>query len=173
MTDRDYGGGCDDAGVASTPTDAPGSERGRTILRWVLGGVLVVAGTGHLTAQREEFQAQVPDWMPIDDDVVVVASGVVEIVLGLALLLVRRQRTAVGLVVAGFFVVIFPGNIAQYVEGTDAFGLDTDAKRFVRLFFQPVLVLWALWSTGASRWLASRWAARSGPAADVSDAARR
>jgi uncharacterized membrane protein len=145
----------------SAAADTASPERGRTILRWALGGVLVVAGTGHLTAQREEFQAQVPDWMPIDPDAVVLASGVVEIVLGLALLIVRRQRTAVGLVVAGFFVVIFPGNIAQFVEGTDAFGLDTAAKRFVRLFFQPVLVLWALWSTGASRWLAARWTART------------
>jgi uncharacterized membrane protein len=140
----------------SAPAKRSRSDPGRTLLRWALGGVLVVAGTGHLTTQRDEFQAQVPDWVPVDHDVVVVASGVVEIALGLALLLVRRRRTAVGLVVAGFFVVIFPGNIAQYVEGTDAFGLDTDTKRLVRLFFQPVLVVWALWSTGASRWLARR-----------------
>jgi uncharacterized membrane protein len=110
--------------------------------------VLVVAGTGHLTTQREEFRAQVPDWMPVDDDLVVLASGVVEIALGLALIGLRRQRAAVGLVAAGFFVVIFPGNLAQYVEGTDAFGLDTDRARLVRLFFQPVLVLWALWAGG-------------------------
>jgi len=133
----------------------------RTVARWLLGGTLVVAGTGHLTNQREEFRAQVPDWMPIDDDAVVLASGVVEITLGLALILLNRQRAAVGLVVAGFFVVIFPGNIAQYAEGTDAFGLDTDTKRLVRLFFQPVLVVWALWSTGAWRWLAQRAAARA------------
>jgi hypothetical protein len=81
--------------------------------------------------------------------------------LGLALILLRRQRAAVGLVVAGFFVVIFPGNIAQYTEGTDAFGLDTDTKRLVRLFFQPVLVVWALWSTSAWRWLARRSVART------------
>jgi uncharacterized membrane protein len=135
-----------------------GTENGtiRTVARWALGGTLVVAGTGHLTTQREEFQAQVPEWMPIDDDLVVVASGVVEIVLGLALILLRRQRVAVGLVVAGFFVAIFPGNVAQYVEGTDAFGLDTDTKRLIRLFFQPVLVVWALWSTGATRLLRRR-----------------
>lgn len=123
----------------------------RTIARWALGGTLVVAGTGHLTSQREQFRAQVPGWIPIDDDLVVLASGVVEIALGLALILLRRQRRVVGLVVAGFFVVIFPGNVAQYTEGTDAFGLDTDTKRLVRLFFQPVLVVWALWSTGAWR----------------------
>lgn len=133
----------------------------RTVARWALGGTLLVAGTGHLTTQREEFRAQVPEWMPIDDDVVVLASGVVEIALGMALVLLRRQRAAVGLVVAGFFVVIFPGNVAQYAEGTDAFGLDSDTKRLVRLFFQPVLVAWALWSTGATRWLPRRSVSRT------------
>jgi uncharacterized membrane protein len=137
------------------------NDRIRTIARWALGGTLVVAGTGHLTTQRQEFRAQVPEWVPLDDDLVVLASGVVEIALGLALLLLGRQRAAVGLVVAGFFVVIFPGNIAQYAEGTDAFGLDTDTKRLVRLFFQPVLVVWALWSTGASRWFVRRRAPRA------------
>ena len=126
-------------------------DRARTLARWALGGILVLAGTGHLTAQREEFRAQVPEWVPVDDDVVVVASGIVELVLGAALIFVRRRRVAVGLVVAGFFIAIFPGNIGQWREGTDAFGLDTDTKRFVRLLFQPLLVVWALWSTGASR----------------------
>ena len=133
------------------------NERVRDGARWLLGASLVLAGSGHLTFQREEFRAQVPDWFPIDADLVVVLSGVVEIVLGMALLFLSRYRVLVGWVVAAFFVVIFPGNIAQYVEGTDAFGLDSDAKRFVRLFFQPVLVAWALWSTGAWRtWRAWR-----------------
>ena len=126
-------------------------DRTRTIGRWALGGALLVAGTGHLTAQREEFQAQVPDWFPVDADVVVVASGVVELSLGLALILARRRRTAVGWIVGGFFVVIFPGNVAQLIEGTDAFGLDSNLKRALRLPFQPLLVAWALWSTGAWR----------------------
>jgi uncharacterized membrane protein len=127
-----------------------GAEVVRTVGRWVLGGALVFAGVGHLTAQRTEFQAQVPEWFPVEADVVVVVSGVIEIVLGLALVAGRR-RVAVGWVVAAFFVVIFPGNIAQWMEGTDAFGLDTDGARLTRLFFQPVLVAWALWSTGAWR----------------------
>lgn len=125
----------------------------KRVARWVLGGALIAAGTGHLTVQREEFRAQVPNWFPIDDDAVVLASGVVEIVLGLALLLVGRRRALVGVAAAGFFVAIFPGNIAQFIEQTDAFGLDSDAKRFGRLFFQPVLVAWALWSTGGWEWL--------------------
>ncbi|HEY9558030.1 MAG TPA: hypothetical protein VIR58_14930 [Acidimicrobiales bacterium] len=126
-------------------------DRLRTAARWLLGLALPGAGIGHLTTQREEFQAQVPDWFPIDADLVVLASGVVEITLGVALLLLGRHRVAVGWVVAAFFVVIFPGNIAQLVEGTDAFGLDSDGARFGRLFFQPVLIAWALWSTGAWR----------------------
>ena len=124
----------------------------RTVVRWALGAALLFAGVGHLTNQREEFQAQVPDWFPGDPDVVVVVSGIAEIVLGLALIVAsRRWRPLVGWVVAAFFVVIFPGNIAQWVEGTDAFGLDSDTARFVRLFFQPVLIVWALWSTKAWR----------------------
>ena len=133
-----------------------GESTGRTVARWALGGVLLVAGIGHLTTQREEFQAQVPDWVPVDDDVVVVASGVVEMALGASLILLRRQRVAVGLVAAGFFIAVFPGNIGQWREGTDAFGLDSDTKRFVRLLFQPLLVVWALWSTGASRLFSRR-----------------
>ena len=133
------------------------SDPVRTLARWVLGGALLVAGTGHLTTQREEFRAQVPSWFPADDDAVVVASGVVELLLGAALILSGRRRAPiVGLVVAGFFVAIFPGNIAQWAEHKDGFGLDTDAKRFARLWFQPVLVIWALWSTGAWRRLRQR-----------------
>ncbi len=123
----------------------------RTIARVVLGAFLVAAGTAHLTFARESFAAQVPSWFPLDTDVVVVASGVVELLLGAALLLLGRYRVLVGWVVAAFFVAVFPGNIAQYVEGVSAFGLDTDAARLTRLFFQPVLVVWALWSTGAWR----------------------
>lgn len=109
---------------------------------------MVGAGVMHLTTQRQEFQAQVPSWFPIDEDLTVVASGVVEISLGAAFIALPKQQRLVGGLLAAFFVAIFPGNIAQYVEGVDAFGLDTDRKRLVRLFFQPLLVLWALWGGG-------------------------
>lgn len=116
--------------------------------RIVLGTFMVGAGVLHLTTQREEFQAQVPDWFPLDKDLTVVGSGVVEISLGAAFVALPRHRRTIGALLAAFFVAIFPGNIAQYVEGTDAFGLDTDRARLIRLFFQPVLVLWALWGGG-------------------------
>jgi uncharacterized membrane protein len=123
----------------------------RTAARLVLGAFLLFAGTAHLTVARAEFAAQVPAWLPLETDVVVVASGVVELLLGAALVFLGRHRVVVGWVVAAFFVAIFPGNVAQYVDGVSAFGLDTDGARLTRLFFQPVLVLWALWCTGAWR----------------------
>lgn len=123
----------------------------RVVAQVGLGLFLVGAGYSHLTVNRIAFQAQVPTWLPLDPDFVVLASGVVEILLGLSLLALWRYRANVGLVVALFFVAIFPGNINQFVNRIDAFGLNTDTARGVRLLFQPVLVLWALWSTGAMR----------------------
>jgi len=138
------------------------NQKVRTIARCGLGAALIVAGTGHLTVQRDEFQAQVPNWFPVDEDAVVVVSGLVELALGAALLAIGRRRAPiVGVVVAGFFIVVFPGNIGQLMDHADAFGLDSAAKRVARLFFQPLLVLWALWSTGGWAWLRQRFAGRS------------
>lgn len=123
----------------------------RSVSQVALGVVLLAAGVSHLTVSRIEFQAQVPTWLPLDPDFVVVSSGVVEILLGIALITLWPLRRRVGLVTALFFVAIFPGNINQFVNGIDAFGLNSDSARATRLLFQPVLVLWALWSTGALR----------------------
>jgi uncharacterized membrane protein len=129
------------------------------LARLALAAVLLVAGVGHFVA-AEEFLAQVPPWMPAPQAVVAI-SGVMELALGVALILARgRYRPVVGWIVAAFFVVVFPGNIWQFIEGRSAFGLDSDAARFIRLFMQPVLVVWALWATGA--W--SAWRARSNSA---------
>jgi len=126
----------------------------RAVGRFLLGGFLLLAGISHLTVSRVAFRAQVPTWLPVDTDLVVVASGIVEIVLGLSLVLLARRRVIVGLVVAVFFLLVFPGNISQLVTHTDSFGLNTDLARGIRLLFQPLLVVWALWCTGA--WMAIR-----------------
>lgn len=136
----------------STLTETTAQKAGRI----ALGLVMTVAGLGHLTFARTEFQAQVPAWVPMPADVVVVGSGLVEIALGIAMIALPQRRAVVGLVLAAFFVAIFPGNIAQWVHRRDAFGLDTDTARLVRLFFQPLLIGWALWSTGAWRILLRR-----------------
>jgi uncharacterized membrane protein len=125
----------------------------KTLAQLGLGAFLLSAGISHLGSNRTEFLAQVPTWLPLDADFVVVASGLVEITLGVLLittaLILKKYRSVIGLITALFFILIFPGNINQYVNQIDAFGLDTDTKRLIRLFFQPPLVIWALWSSGA------------------------
>ena len=123
----------------------------RIIARVALGLALAYAGIGHLTTSRLEFQAQVPAWLPFDPDFVVVASGVVEIVLGLSLIFLYKWAPFVGLATGLFFIAIFPGNISQFLTETDAFGLNSDTARATRLLFQPVLVIWAIWSTNAMK----------------------
>lgn len=111
----------------------------------LLGTGLVFAGIGHLTFARKAFQAQVPDWVPLKKDDTVIYSGIGEITLGAALILAPKQyEKPLGILAASMFIAVFPGNIAQYTNNRSAFGLDTDAKRFARLFFQPVLIYWAL-----------------------------
>ncbi|MCX6445076.1 MAG: hypothetical protein NTY85_06050 [Actinobacteria bacterium] len=121
----------------------------RRVPQVVLGFALASAGIGHLTTSRQEFQAQVPTLFKEYADFVVLASGVVEILLGLSLIALWKYRVHVGWVVAFFFVAVFWGNISQYINGVDAFGLDSDQARLIRLFFQPLLVIWAMGSTGA------------------------
>ena len=125
----------------------------RMIARIALGAFMVLAGIGHLTFARAEFQAQVPEFIPLSPDLTVLISGAVEIALGVSLILARKRRAVVGVILAAFFVAIFPGNIAQWIHHRDAFGLNSDQARLVRLFFQPVLIAWALWSTGGWRLL--------------------
>ena len=127
----------------------------KSLAQIALGAFLLSAGISHLDSNRTEFLAQVPTWLPLDADFVVVASGLVEITLGVLLittvLVFKKYRRQVGLITGIFFILIFPGNINQYVNQIDAFGLDTDTKRLIRLFFQPPLVIWALWSTNVIR----------------------
>ncbi len=139
----------------------------RTVLQGLLGAALLFTGTAHLGFARDTFRAQVPPWLPLDVDLVVVLSGLVELAIGAALMVTlvlggRSGRALAGLAAAALFVAVFPGNITQYVEGRDAFGLDTDRGRLIRLAFQPLLIAWALWSTGAWGWARSRLSARRG-----------
>ncbi|MCB0930996.1 MAG: hypothetical protein KDB71_03740 [Mycobacterium sp.] len=133
-------------------TGSPAAETtAQKIGRMALGLFMTFAGIGHVTFAREEFRAQVPTWVPGSPDVTVLASGAVEIALGASMIVLTKRRAVVGLLLAAFFVAVFPGNIAQFVNHRDAFGLNSDRARFVRLLFQPVLIAWALWSTGAWR----------------------
>ena len=140
--------------MSGTGVERPRSTRSRTIARVVLGATLIFTGVSHLSFGRTAFYAQVPPWLPVNADFIVISSGVVEIVLGASLALLARWRVPVGVLVAIFFVAVFPGNVSQFVTHANAFGLDSDLARGIRLLFQPLLVVWALWCTGA--WSAVR-----------------
>jgi uncharacterized membrane protein len=122
----------------------------KIVLRIILGIFMLYAGIGHLTFLREEFYAQVPKWLILGEgfmDFIVIASGLLEIIIGGLLIIGGKFKIKTGITLAIFFVLVFPGNINQYIYSIDAFGLDTDIKRLVRMFFQPVLIVWSLWST--------------------------
>lgn len=121
----------------------------RRVPQVVLGFALAYAGIGHLTTSRVEFQAQVPTIFKDYADLVVLASGVVEIILGVGLIALWKFRVEIGWLTGFFFIAVFWGNISQFVNGIDAFGLNSDRARFIRLLFQPLLVHWAIGSTGA------------------------
>lgn len=125
------------------------STRAKSAVRIILGIFLTVAGISHLTFERKTFLAQVPHWIPMNADLVVLLSGVVEILLGVSLLFILKNKATVGWIVALFFVAVFPGNIAQLVNQKDAFGLNSDLLRWIRLPFQPILIILVLWSTSA------------------------
>ncbi|HDZ13519.1 hypothetical protein LCGC14_1044660 [marine sediment metagenome] len=131
----------------------------QNIFRIVLGAFMLYAGIGHLSFLRTEFQAQVPTWITTDKgfmDFIVVASGVVEILFGALMIYGGKLKVKTGIALAIFYILIFPGNINQYVNEIDSFGLDTDWQRLIRLIFQPVLIIWALWSTGALNYLLTK-----------------
>lgn len=142
-------------------TPSPPEHRIRGVARWLLAAFLVVAGAAHLV-MPEAYLAQVPTWLPARR-LVILISGIAEIALGLALVLLRRHRVVVGWAVAGFLTVIFVGNVDQAVTGTAGFGLDTTAARWLRLLVQPVFIAWALWSTGAWAHLRRSRRRRDGP----------
>jgi uncharacterized membrane protein len=112
---------------------APKTSKAQLLGRILLGLMLVSSGVSHRTYLRAQFQAQVPPWVPLSPDLVVVLSGCVEIILGLSFIALYRRKVYVGITAALFFVAVFPGNIAQYTEHRAAFGLDTDTARLVRL----------------------------------------
>lgn len=132
----------------------------QNIFRILLGAFMLYAGIGHLTFLRTAFQAQVPTWITTDEgfmDIIVILSGVVEIGFGVLMILGGRLKVKTGIALAIFYILIFPGNINQYVNQINSFGLDTDKARLIRLFFQPVLIAWALWSTGATKYLKEKF----------------
>jgi len=128
----------------------------QNIFRILLGLIMLYIGIAHLSFRRIEFQAQVPTWLTTDEglmDLVVLISGYIEIAFGILMIVGNKLKLKTGIALGIFYILIFPGNINQYINEIDSLRLDSENKRLIRLFFQPLLVLWALWSTGALKHL--------------------
>ena len=128
----------------------------QNIFRVLLGSIMLYIGIAHLSFRRIEFQAQVPTWLTTNEgmmDLIVLISGYIEIAFGILMILGGKLKVKTGIALGIFYVLIFPGNINQYINEIDSLRLDSDNKRLIRLFFQPLLVLWAFWSTGALKYL--------------------
>ena len=128
----------------------------QNIFRILLGLIMLYIGVAHLSFRRIEFQAQVPTWLTTDKDLmdlVVLISGYVEIAFGVLMIFGKKLKVKTGIALGVFYILIFPGNINQYINEIDSLRLDSENKRLIRLFFQPLLVLWAFWSTGALEYL--------------------
>ena len=128
-------------------------------IRILLGLIMIYIGIGHLTFLQITFQAQVPSWLTKQKnliDLIIITSGIIEIILGILMVVGGKLKVKTGIFLAIFYVLIFPGNINQYVNEIDAFNLNTDTSRFMRLLFQPILVLLALFSSGGLWFLKNR-----------------
>jgi uncharacterized membrane protein len=125
------------------------STKSQIIVSSILGAFLIFAGIGHLSFMRTAFLAQVPNWVPMEPKLVVLLSGVVEIILGASLIFTTKQRAKIGWIIALYLVAIFPGNIAQLVNRKYAFGLNSDLLLWLRLPLQPLLIIAVLWSSTA------------------------
>ena len=128
-------------------------------IRILLGLIMIYVGIGHLTFLQIDFQAQVPTWLTKQTkliDLIIITSGIIEIILGILMVVGGKLKVKTGISLAIFYVLIFPGNINQYVNEIDAFNLNTDTSRFIRLLFQPILVLLALFSSGGLWFLKNR-----------------
>lgn len=126
----------------------------RALARWTLAIALGAIGVMHFTATRG-FRVVVPDWAVqvsrLDKNTIVRVSGAAEVALAAGLMVLPRVRRQVGWATAAFFVAVLPGNMHQWRTGRSTPGLDTDARRFGRLFLQPLLVMWAIWATSGPR----------------------
>ena len=121
------------------------SERIKSVLRFLLAGIMVFIGVGHFV-KPEPFVVIVPDFLPAKLALVYV-SGVFEILGGVGLLVpLTRQWAGLGLI--ALFLAVFPANINQAMHAIqfDPLHPAPEWVFWLRLPFQ-VLLIWLAWWT--------------------------
>jgi len=121
----------------------------KTVTRWMLAAVLVAAGVMHF-ANPWFFVQIMPPYLPWHWQIVYV-SGVIEIVLGLALIVPATKRLAAWGAIA-LFIAVFPANLHMAMANVQfdpppAMGQPSQTAAWMRLPLQLVLIAWAWWYT--------------------------
>ncbi len=122
-------------------------------MKWVklgsvalLGAFYVFGGWNHF-ANPDFYAPMMPPYLPAHD-LLIRLSGVAEVTLGVAVLVPASRRLAawgiiallVAVVPANFHIAIYDLPIGEATQGAGGWN-------WVRIAFQPVLMLWAWWHT--------------------------
>jgi uncharacterized membrane protein len=129
---------------------APGLANWSGRMRWALAIALILIGTDHwLNPQR--YLSMMPPWIPLHLELVLF-TGAAEIAGGLGLLVPRTRRIC-GLMLALYFVAVFPANVHNALNGLAVEGLpQANWYYWIRLPFQPLAIWWALYAAELLRW---------------------
>ncbi|WP_280771808.1 DoxX family protein [Salipaludibacillus daqingensis] len=121
----------------------------RELAAYAMAVFLVFFGTSHFFLQ-EELVAMVPDFLPYPVFIVYL-TGIIEIVLAAGLIIPGTRRWS-GILLAIYFVAVFPANVIKAMSDIEIGGtFNSPAMSWVRLLFQPIFIVWALYCSKVDR----------------------
>lgn len=115
----------------------------KEIFRWLLAVLFVFAGVSHFL-RPGFYEAMVPPYLP-SPHLLVVLSGIAEIILGVMLLIPRFSRMAAWGLIA-LLIAVSPANIHMALH-PNLFPQFHPTSLWIRLPVQLVLMAWACWFT--------------------------
>jgi uncharacterized membrane protein len=119
-------------------------------MRWIIAALYVAAGIAHLWAP-EALLAITPSWVPLAPQVIML-TGLFELAASVALI-TRPLRWWAGVTMALYALCVWPANFKHALEGIDLPHMTNSwLYHGPRLAFQPVIIWWALYCSGAIDW---------------------
>jgi uncharacterized membrane protein len=128
----------------------PRHDNSRAAMRWILAAFYVAAGVGHLWAP-DKLLAITPSWVPFATQIILV-TGICEIA-GAVALVTKPLRWWAGIALALYALCVWPANIKHAIDGIDLPPIPNSwFYHGPRLALQPVIIWWALYSSGVIDW---------------------
>ncbi|WP_439596786.1 DoxX family protein [Falsiroseomonas sp.] len=129
---------------------APGLGTWPARMRWGLAAALVFFGIDHL-AMPGRYLPMIEGLVPWPGAVIML-TGLCEVA-GAIGLLVPRLRRAAGILLAVYFVCVFPANIRNALQGLAVEGLPAAGWYYwARLPLQPLAIWWSLRAAEVIAW---------------------